>query len=333
MIKYLTAIFPFLILFGCIEIQSSKSPIETFKQEKDTTIAVTNTINNQESLVYSLKGAPFPEKKMSLQSRARRETQLDEARSTFEQDPDNLDNIIWYGRRLSYMGFYRQAINVYSTGLEKFPTSYKLYRHRGHRYITTREFDNAIEDLQNAAFYSRPAINSQEPDGIPNRINKPLSNDKFNIFYHLGIAYYLKGNYDKAISSFRKCLTFSDNDDLLIATTDWFYMTYRKIGNIDAANELLENIDPGTRVIENWSYLNRILMYKQIITPEKVLDKAVRADESYNPLTAYGVGNWYLYNGKVEAAKNVYQRILMSDSWDTFGYIASEVDMLNLENL
>ncbi|MFT5640455.1 MAG: tetratricopeptide (TPR) repeat protein [Cyclobacteriaceae bacterium] len=328
MTKYFVVLLFLFILIGCIEIQSSKSPIITVK--RDTAIAVANTINDLETSVYSLRGIPFPEKKLSLQSRARRETQLEEARSNYERDPNNADYIIWYGRRLAYLGLYHESIRIFSEGLEKFPTSYKLYRHRGHRYITIRQFDNAIDDLQKAAFYSRPASNSLELDGIPNQINKPLSNDKYNIFYHLGIAYYLKGNYDKAISSYKKCLTFSDNNDLLVASTDWFYMTYRKIGNADAANQLLNDIAPRTRVVENWSYLNRILMYKEIITPENVLDKAARADGSYNPLTAHGVGNWYLYNGKMESAKEVYQKILLSDSWDTFGYIASEVDMLHL---
>lgn len=330
------SIYYFLLIVilseGCIEIQSSNSSIQ-FERVDTATVAVSSTINTSGSVIYSLEGNPLPEKKFSLQSRARRESKLREARVNYEADPDDQNNIIWYGRRLAYMGQYNEAIRIFSAGLDKYPSSYRLLRHRGHRYITIRDFENAIEDLQKAAFYARPARNEMEPDGIPNRRNIPLSNDKFNIFYHLGIAYYLTGNYDKAISSFKKCLNYSDNSDLLVATTDWFYMTYRKIGNNVAAEELLENIDSKTRVIENWSYLNRILMYKEIISPENVLDKAARADGSYNPLTAYGAGNWYLFKGKMETAKEVFDKILASDSWDTFGYIAAEVDMLNLRNL
>ena len=77
--------------------------------------------------------------------------QLDTARAEYEANPDDADNIIWYGRRRAYTGDYRGAIEVFSEGIEKFPDDARMYRHRGHRYITIREFDRAIADLEKAA--------------------------------------------------------------------------------------------------------------------------------------------------------------------------------------
>jgi len=61
MTKYFVVLLSLFILIGCIEIQSSKSPIITVK--RDTAIAVANTNNDLETSVYSLTGIPFPEKK------------------------------------------------------------------------------------------------------------------------------------------------------------------------------------------------------------------------------------------------------------------------------
>jgi hypothetical protein len=44
----------------------------------------------------------------------------------------------------------------------------------------------------------------------------------------------------------------------------------------------------------------------------------------------YGVGNWYLYNGQLEQAREIFKRVLQTKSWAAFGYIAAEVDMLKL---
>ena len=43
---------------------------------------------------------------------------------------------------------FRDAIDVYSRGIARHPGEPRLYRHRGHRYITVRDFDRAIDLLK-----------------------------------------------------------------------------------------------------------------------------------------------------------------------------------------
>jgi tetratricopeptide (TPR) repeat protein len=100
-------------------------------------------------------------------------------------------NFIWYGRRLGYINQMDSAIGIFSTGLQKFPNSWKLYRFRGHRYISTRRFQEAIQDLKTAAKLMQGTAPELEPDGIPNKINTPLSTYQYNVWYHLGLARYL----------------------------------------------------------------------------------------------------------------------------------------------
>lgn len=268
--------------------------------------------------------------KLSERERNRREKNLEQALVRYNEDPVDPDNIIWYGRRLAYLGRYTDAIDVYSNGLAIYPNSYKLLRHRGHRYITTRQFSQAVEDLQKAAFYVNNQPNEIEPDGIPNAYNKPLSNIKFNIYYHLGLAYYLDGNYDKAVSSFRKCKNFSNNNDLEVAVANWLYASYRKLGNLEAANSVVKDISTRMFLIENRAYHDLIMLYRGFVTPEVLIDRNSNSG-TLDATVGYGIANWLQMKGYKKEARDIYQRILSSDQWQSFGFIAAEAEVEVLE--
>lgn len=303
------------ILYACQQVDSSANSEISAVPERDPT------------KIYNLMGEELLPVKVSSADSAKLEKNTREARANFEANPDSLELIIWYGRRLAYQGMYLEAIYAYTQGLEKFPTSHRLRRHRGHRYITTRQFDKAIDDFEMAAFYSVNAENAIEPDGIPNKLNKPLGNDKFNIWYHYGLAHYLNGRYDKAISAYKKCMEFSDNDDLLAATSYWLYMTYKKIGNVELANKLLVGISTQMTMVENKAYLDLLLLFKGEKKVEKLEAKAFPKDRAVNPLLGYGIGNYYQQQGNTDKANEIFLKVLESPSWASFGYIAAEAEL------
>lgn len=268
----------------------------------------------------------------SEESFRKKDSLLLEARRRYEADPDNLDNIIWLGRRTAYLYRYREAIDIYSQGLEKFPKSPELYRHRGHRYISTRQFDKALADFEKAASLVDRHQLEIEPDGQPNSLNIPLSNLQFNIWYHWGLTHYLRGEFVEAALRYEECLGFSNNPDLLVATTDWLYMTYRRLGDTEKARTILETIRPDLQVIENASYLRRLLMYKGLLNPEDLLDLTNEAPEAQLDIVTqgYGVGNWYLYNDQPDQAKAIFAKILTTNQWSAFGFIAAEADLVRM---
>ena len=278
--------------------------------------------------VYNLMGEELNAIQPDPTDLSRLNANLEEAKINLNTHPDSLELIIWYGRRLGYTGRYLEAIDVFSQGIEKFPASYRLRRHRGHRYITTRQFEKAIQDFEMAAYYSVNAPNAIEPDGIPNKLNKPLSNDKFNIWYHYGLAHYLSGRYDKAISAYNRCLEFSDNDDLLVATTYWLFMTYKKIGNPELANQLLIPINAKMRMIENDDYLRLLLLFKGEKKVEDLIKKAFPEGQSINSTLGYGIGNWYQQQGDIEKANEIFLKVLDSPNWNKFGYISTEAELI-----
>src|SRR5690348_16204327 len=88
----------------------------------------------------SLLGRPLMAPNLPAERRAALEKDLAAARADLERNPDSADAAIWVGRRTAYLGRYRDAIAVFTAALAKHPSDPRLYRHRGHRYITVRDF-------------------------------------------------------------------------------------------------------------------------------------------------------------------------------------------------
>ncbi len=263
----------------------------------------------------------------------RRKLEDDLARATADcaEDPGDADRIIWLGRRTAYLGRFRDAIEIYTRGIESHPDNFRLYRHRGHRYITVREIRRAIADLERATELIRGVPDEIEPDGEPNARNAPVSTSHFNIWYHLGLAYYLKGDFLNALRCYRACMSYSTgNDDRLCATSDWLWMTLRRLDRMDEAAQALEAIRNDVDVIENVAYRDRLFLYKGEKTPEELL--AAATDDSVNAVTlAYGVGNWHLVNGRIEQAKALFERIVKGPTWPAFGFIAAEAELARMK--
>jgi tetratricopeptide (TPR) repeat protein len=278
----------------------------------------------------SLFGRPLVPMELAADQRKQLEANLAEAEARLAKNPESEEAIVWVGRRQAYLWRYRDAISTFSKGLLVHPTSYKLYRHRGHRYITVREFDRAVADLEHAAAVIKNVPDEVEPDGAPNKYGKPRSTSHSNIWYHLGLAYYLQGDFTNALRAYQECMKFSTNDDMRVATLDWLYMTYRRLGRHGAARLLLDDIRPNMEILENDSYYKRLRMYKGEITPDELLDSR-NADDLTIATQGYGVANWYLIEGKTDKAREIFERVVAGRQWAAFGYIAAEVDLKRMQ--
>ena len=45
------------------------------------------------------------------------------------------------------------------------------------------------------------------------------------------------------------------------------------------------------------------------------------------PTTSYGVGNWHLFNNRPDRAREIFEKILDSEAWAAFGYLAAEAEL------
>ena len=277
----------------------------------------------------SLLGRPLHAHTGSTQTQ-KLKADLAAARDALAEDPTDPKRIVWVGRRLGYLWRIHDAIDVFTQGMKAHPDYAPLYRHRGHRYISLRRFDEAIADLERAATLIEGKPDEIELDGMPNARNIPLTTTAFNVWYHMGLAHYLKGDFEAALSAYRKTMTFAKRyDDNVVATTDWMYMTLRNLGRDTEAAALLQAITPKMEIIENQAYHRRLLMYKGLVSPDTLLDLEHATDLDLATL-GYGVGNWYLLNGQKNKAREIFERATNGPYWPAFGFIAAEVDLARL---
>jgi tetratricopeptide (TPR) repeat protein len=261
-------------------------------------------------------------------TRGQLEADLAAARAAYDKDPNDVDAVIWLGRRTAYLHRYGEAIEIYTRAIETHPDEPRLYRHRGHRFITIRKFDLAIRDLRKAADLIEGTPDQVEPDGRPNDRNIPTSTLQTNIYYHLGLAHYLKAEYPQALEAYRKCLGLSKNADMQVATSAWLYMTLRRTNQEDEARKVLQPITAGMDIIENAPYQRLLLFFKGEL-PESALD----AKGSEGTIYAYGIANRALWSNDRDKAKDEMKRIVekRENDWPSFAYIAAEADLVRLQ--
>jgi tetratricopeptide (TPR) repeat protein len=266
--------------------------------------------------------------KMSEATRRDFESKLAAARESFAADPSDAERAIWLGRRTAYLGRYREAVGIFTEALGRFPDDARLYRHRGHRLLTLRCFDAAAADFERAARLIRGRTDEVEPDGLPNARNTPTSTLHSNVWYHLGLAHYLKGDFRRALAAYREALKVSKNPDMLVATTHWLYMTLRRLGREREAAASLSPIGDGLDVIENGDYYKLVRLYQGRLRPAELLGDVDKGGDTLGSASlGYGLGNWFLYNRRGAEAEIIFRRVTAGDQWSSFGYIAAEAEL------
>lgn len=198
--------------------------------------------------------------------------------------------------------------------------------------ITIRCFDDAIKDFETAAKLVKGKADEIEPDGLPNARNIPTSTLQTNIFYHLGLAYYVKGDFGNSATAFMNCFNISKNDDMRVAAAHWVYMSARRWGSKkaenDAKNFIKKEIKDNPEIIENDDYYKLVKLYQGKVKADDLLKElSAEANSLSNASLGYGVGNWFLYNGEREKALKIFRQITSGNQWASFGFIAAEAEL------
>jgi tetratricopeptide (TPR) repeat protein len=280
----------------------------------------------------SLLGKPLYAIELAPDARKTADANLQQAREDAAKAPDSADALVWLGRRAAAAGHVREAIDAFTRGIAKFPTDARFYRHRGHRYVTVREFDKAIADLKKATELIAGKPDAPEPSTADPKV---MSSETLHyaIYYHLGLAYYLEGDFARALPVYRQCLAVAKgatgNDDQTAGASDWLYMTLRRLGRTAEAAKVLEPIVPNMKVKDDQQYYDRLMMYKGAKRPEDLLRPGL--DAVSEATLAYGVANWHLYNGRPAEAKALFERIITGPNWMPFGFIAAEAELARMK--
>jgi len=237
-------------------------------------------------------------------ARAMRSELLAEMEAKLEA-ADTAEELLEVGNEFATYRLYRRAIAIYSRAIELRPDWAALYRDRGHRRISLRDFGGAIQDLQQGA---------------------RLDNDSLEIHLHLALAYYFTGDFSAARDSLERCLELAETEDERVGASYWLYLTLKRLGDDAGARELLDGFHAGSRVDQSAPLLELLLFHKGLVKEADLL-----TDETAGIQLAtygYGVACRYLFEGKEQEAHELLRRIVRLRFWPAFGFIAAEMELI-----
>jgi len=264
-------------------------------------------------IAIALPGAPAHAQSVQYRSpagveyRSQRDTgAIARAESAFVAEPRNIERIIQLGVAQSGVRQFREAIATFTRGLSIEPNNALLLRWRGHRYLSVRDFDRALDDLTRGS-----------------RLDSTI----YGIWYHLGIVRFAGTDYLGAVEAFSRAQRIAPDSGELAGATDWLWMSLMRSGRAAEAKAMLAR-RPDSAAAGN-AYSRRLKLYRGEIQPDEVMTPADTADIQVATLS-YGVGNWYLLRGDKARAREWFQRSVQSGGWPAFGFIMSEIELRRL---
>lgn len=221
----------------------------------------------------SLIGTALTVPKFSAKTQKMLDEDIAIAAAALRIAPDREDSHIWYGRRLDYAGRICDAVDAFSAGLKQFPDSYKLYRFRARDLTRARRFNEALADYEKALTLMGDTPDSFEPDGMPNPIGLTISTYRGNIVYYHAQTSFATGDYPTMIAGMARSLELSADfarNDMRVPTAYWTYLAYRKMGQHDKARVAIDAIEPGLKLIENFTYYQAVQIMQGRLKPADV---------------------------------------------------------------
>jgi tetratricopeptide (TPR) repeat protein len=228
------------------------------------------------------------------------------AKRALAEDPRNVQRFIQLGVAQAGARQMREAVQTFTQALGVAPNDAMLYRWRGHRNLSVRNFDQAMADLTRG--YG-------------------LDSTNYGILYHLGVLRFVRGDFNAAADAFARAQPRAPDGGELAGATDWRWMSLQRAGRAAEAVAMLAR-HPDSLPASN-AYVKRLRMYRGEITPDALFAPTDTSDVDVATL-AFGLGNWYLVKGDTTRAREQFRRSIASGGWPAFGFIASEAELARM---
>lgn len=303
-----------VLLFACTE---SAPPVT---ETDDATPPAVETVDQRPIEGMSFAGTPLYRNAVDSDRLAELTADMDPLES---KDSLTEDEYIQLGRLYIAANRFSDAVELYTRGLEEHPNSFKLRRHRGHRYINLRQLDKAIVDLEQAV----DLMGSEHSDVLEyNASGEPTGTYEHWVWYHIGLYNYLNEDWQAAARAYQKCVDTATTNPNLVGATDWLYNTYRKGGMDDEAAAAIARIPLDLDTNTDHPYFKRVMVYKGETAPDDVMDINKPASEwnGFDITAGYGIANWYAFGGDVETAEMMHRKILETPFWNAWAYVVTD---------
>lgn len=267
------------------------------------------------------------------------------------------DRYIMAARLKGYLNKHADAVALLTEALEAEPGNVRLLRFRGHRRISTGDYTGAVADLTVAAegladvedeyemyqpevekdvvslVLGRPEDVRPQHLGERQAAENPAELGRYNttlhtsVWYHLGVAQYLLGDFEACLPSFREAERSSRHQEGTVASQDWQYMALRRLGRPVEAEEVLDRFRHIDLVDEDHyvGYESRMRLYTGELTADQ-LWQMVAGDDLRTATQGYGLGNWYYYHGDIEKARETFDAVLRTGVAHAFAYLAVQAE-------
>lgn len=209
-------------------------------------------------------------------------------------------------RALAGVRRHEEAVMACTEALRLTPDSPEALRDRGHYYLNLGRIELGLADLQRAERQSK--------------------SDR-GIYYHLGLAHYLRGEFAAAAIAYEGCLKNSKDDDARIECQAWLYPSLRRAGREEDARQLLQSITLRSLAGHPGNYLDRLLLFRGARSEQDVA-RTMSVEGALSETTVgYTLGLWHLLEGRLEQARRYFQRVLDTGYTTSWGYRAAANEM------
>lgn len=205
---------------------------------------------------------------------------------------------------------HEDAIASCTESLRLQPDNAEALRDRGHYYLNLGRVDPALADLTRAA---------------------TLAPKDRGVYYHLGVGYYLKGDFAHAADAFQSCLDNSTGVDV-VECKAWLYPSLVRAGRTANAAALLAAVqdDPAVTGHPAW-YLDRLLLFKGLRTEQQVAAHLNAEGDLSMSSIGYSLGLWHLLNGRTGQAREYFEKAVKTGFTPAWGYRCSEAELARLK--
>ncbi len=224
-------------------------------------------------------------------------------------EPNNAEFHLGRARALARLSRHADAISETTKAAQLDPKNPTALRDRGHYLINLHRTGEAVKDLA--------------------RAEQMEKNDR-EIYYHLGLAHYILGDFRRAADDWQGCLRNVKTDDDRISCSAWAYPSLVRAGRSAEAQKVLDGVPQTMKPKDNTAYYDRLMLFKGLAQEEDVA-KTMEKDAISKPTVGYSIGLWHLLNRRIDKAKSYFQTAASAEQKSAFGAVAAEAELKRMK--